>query len=62
MALSFQQARNGTKPAATPMTTAPELVTNPQAGVITTKPGDRPGTEAQDAGCAANEILGHVPR
>src|SRR6266850_6672127 len=42
MALIFQQARKGISPARIPMMTAPEQVTKPQAGVITTRPATAP--------------------
>src|SRR5206468_7751351 len=40
--LTFQQKNHGTRPAHTPMITAPVEVTKPQAGVITTKPATAP--------------------
>src|SRR4051812_4809285 len=42
MAFNFQTAKKGTKPATTPMMTAPVQSTNPQAGVITTRPATAP--------------------
>src|SRR6185295_10454650 len=42
MALSFTTAKNGTRPAAMPMMTAPVVFTKPQAGVITTRPATAP--------------------
>src|SRR4051812_15859268 len=42
MALIFQQAKKGTRPATMPMMIAPVEVTKPQAGVITTRPATAP--------------------
>src|SRR3954454_12802726 len=42
IALSLVQARNGTTPASTPISTAPLAVTKPDAGVITTSPATTP--------------------
>src|SRR5436189_6360614 len=42
MALIFQQAKYGTRPAAMPMMIAPEEGTKPQAGVMTTNPATAP--------------------
>ena len=40
--MSLVQARKGTTPASTPMTTAPDGVTKPEAGVMTTRPATAP--------------------
>src|SRR5436305_791048 len=42
MLLSFQQAKNGTRPARMPMIIDPLTSTKPQAGVITTSPATAP--------------------
>src|SRR5262249_49945898 len=44
------QARNGTVPASTPMMTAPVALTNPVAGVMTTRPATAPEQNPRTVG------------
>src|SRR4026208_2383695 len=62
MLLSLVQARKGTAPANTPMITAPVALTNPAAGVITTKPATIPEQNPSTVGFprVIHSSKGHV--
>src|SRR5215475_14705062 len=62
MAFNFQQARNGTNPAAIPMITAPVESTKPQAGVITTNPATAPEQKPSTLGLPRkiHSAIGHT--
>src|SRR5678815_1966157 len=48
--LSFVHAKNGIAPAKTPMMTAPFADTNPEAGVMTTRPATAPEQKPRTVG------------
>src|SRR5258706_261556 len=62
MFFSLVQARYGTPPANTPMRTAPDALTNPAAGVITTRPATIPEQNPNTVGLprVIHSRAGHV--